>query len=181
YCAARTRHSSFSPVRYESLSSLLASRNSGRTSPIFLKQFCLMSSYFVHCVRKCSSVSTVPCSQWGHSLFSLGSQVCLCLPTSMARLCSLSLYLCLQCLSLSLSVSLSLCLSISLFVSLCLSVSLSLCPSLCLSLSLALLFSCPSLSLSLSVSLSLSLSLSVCLSLSLSLSLCLCLSLSLSL
>src|SRR4029434_4729334 len=92
YCAARTRHSSFSPVRYESLSSLLASRNSGRTSPIFLKQFCLMSSYFVHCVRKCSSVSTVPCSQWGHSLFSLGSQVCLCLPTSMARLCSLSLY-----------------------------------------------------------------------------------------
>src|SRR4029434_5859434 len=37
YCAARMRHSSFSPVRYESLSSLLASRNSGRTSPIFLK------------------------------------------------------------------------------------------------------------------------------------------------
>src|SRR4029434_1866688 len=43
-----------------------------------------MSSYYVHCVRKCSSVSTVPCSQWGHRLFSLGSQVCLCLPTSMA-------------------------------------------------------------------------------------------------
>src|SRR4029434_3163748 len=31
-----------------------------------------MSSYCVHCVRKCSSVSTVPCSQWRHSLFVLG-------------------------------------------------------------------------------------------------------------
>ena len=34
YCAARTRHSSFS-VRYESLSSLLPRRNLGKTSPIF--------------------------------------------------------------------------------------------------------------------------------------------------
>ena len=50
-----------------------------------------LAPYFVQCVRKCSSVSTVPCSQWGHSLFSLGSQVCLCLPTSMASLCTPSL------------------------------------------------------------------------------------------
>src|SRR4029434_3261924 len=44
-------------------------------------------------IRKCSSVSTVPWLLKEHSLSSLGSQVCLCWPTSTARLCSLSLYL----------------------------------------------------------------------------------------
>ena len=44
-------------------------------------------------VRKCSSVSTSFCVQWVHSLSSLGMQVRLCRPFSIARLCSLSLYL----------------------------------------------------------------------------------------
>lgn len=35
-----------------------------------------------HFVKKCNSVSIAPSSQWQHSLSSLGSQVCLCLPLS---------------------------------------------------------------------------------------------------
>ena len=44
-------------------------------------------------VRKCSSVSTLFCGQCAHSLFSLESHVCLRRPFSIARLCSLSLYI----------------------------------------------------------------------------------------
>ena len=50
----------------------------------------LMSSYDRQEVRKCSSLSRWFCVQW---LSSLGSQVCTWRPFSMARLCSLSLYL----------------------------------------------------------------------------------------
>ena len=53
----------------------------------------LMSWYDWREVRKCSSVSSVFCVQfWEHSLSSLGSQVCLWRPFSMARLCSLRLF-----------------------------------------------------------------------------------------
>ena len=43
--------------------------------------------------RKCSSVPTSFCGQCAHSLSSLESQVCLQRPFSIARLCSLSLYI----------------------------------------------------------------------------------------
>ena len=42
--------------------------------------------------EKCSSVSTSPWVQWTQSLSSLGSQVCLWRPFSIAKLCSLILY-----------------------------------------------------------------------------------------
>ena len=57
------------------------------------KYVSLMSWYSGQVVRKCNSVSTSFCVQWVHSLSSLGIQVCLWRPFSIARLCSLSLYL----------------------------------------------------------------------------------------
>ena len=53
----------------------------------------LIWSYIGQEVRKCSSVSTSFCGQCAHSLSSLESQVCLGRPFSIARLCSLSLYI----------------------------------------------------------------------------------------
>ena len=53
----------------------------------------LIWSYIGQEVRKCSSVSTSFCGQCAHSLSSLESHVCLRRPFSMARLCSLSLYI----------------------------------------------------------------------------------------
>ncbi len=42
--------------------------------------------------RKCTSVSTSSVLQWAHNISSLGNNVFLCLHLSMARLCTLSLY-----------------------------------------------------------------------------------------
>jgi hypothetical protein len=57
---------------------------------IFLGKKCsLRSEYLLQCNRKCSSISTSPLEQSEHSLSSLGSQVCLWRPVSIARLCSL--------------------------------------------------------------------------------------------
>ncbi len=50
--------------------------------------------YFVHSVRKCSSVSVTPSMQCEQSLSSRESQVCLRRPVSTARLCSLSVCVC---------------------------------------------------------------------------------------
>ena len=60
---------------------------------IWGKYVSLIWSYIGQEVRKCSSVSTSFCGQWVHSLSSLESHVCLRRPFSIARLCSLSLYI----------------------------------------------------------------------------------------
>ena len=56
---------------------------------------CVIWSYIWQDVRMCSSVYThfVGSEQWAHSLSSLESHVCLRRPFSIARLCSLSLYI----------------------------------------------------------------------------------------
>ena len=53
----------------------------------------LVWSYIWQEVRKCSSVSTSFCGQCAHCLSSLESQVCLRWAFSIARQCSLSLYI----------------------------------------------------------------------------------------
>ena len=58
-----------------------------------LREICLIWSYIWQEVRKCSSVSTSFCGQYAHSLSSLESQFCIRQPFSIARLCSLSLYI----------------------------------------------------------------------------------------
>ena len=93
YLAANTAHSFFS-LRMRGNSSLSVKLlNSGQCFSICGKKSSLMCLYLWHCVRKCSSVSTAPSSQWQHSLSSLGSQVWWCLPFSIAKLWSLSLFI----------------------------------------------------------------------------------------
>jgi hypothetical protein len=60
---------------------------------IWGKYVSLIWSYIWQEVRKCDSVSTSFCGQWAHRLSSLESQVCLRWSFSIARLCSLSLYI----------------------------------------------------------------------------------------
>ena len=91
--AAAFAHCCISPNRYGSLWASGVSLKSLHAFVIRGKCVFLMSSYDWQEVRKCSSVSSWLCVQWEHSLSSLGSQVCLWRPFSMARLCSLSLYL----------------------------------------------------------------------------------------
>ena len=86
-------HFCTSPSRYGSLLSLVMFSKSCWMFVMWGKYVSLMSWYSGQVVKKCSSVSTSFCVQWLHSLSSLGSQVCLWRPLSMARLCSLSLYL----------------------------------------------------------------------------------------
>ena len=91
--AAKTAHSFFSQRRRGNLSFSVIFRNSGNIVSNLGKNSSLILVYLLHCVKKCDSVSIAPSSQWQHSLSSLGSQVCLCLPFSIAKLWSLSLYI----------------------------------------------------------------------------------------
>ena len=86
-------HCGISPSRYGSLSKLGLFSNSLWICVIWGKCVSLIWSYIGEEVRKCSSVSTSFCGQCAHSLSSLGSLVCLRRPFSIARLCSLSLYI----------------------------------------------------------------------------------------
>ena len=91
--AAVMAHCCISPIRYGSLSKLDLFSNSLWICVIWGKYVSLIWSYIWQEVRKCSSVSTSFCGQCAHSLSSLESQVCLRRPFSIARLCSLSLYI----------------------------------------------------------------------------------------
>ena len=83
HLAAVMTHCGISPSRFESLSTL------DLISKIFMVLYnlrvSLIWSYVWQEVRKCSSVFTSFCGQCANSLFSL--------PFSIARLCSLSLYI----------------------------------------------------------------------------------------
>ena len=91
--AAAMGHCDISPSRYGSLSKLGLYSNSLWICVIWGKYVSLIRSYIRQEVRKCSSVSISFCGQCAHSLPSLESQVCLRQPFSIARLCSLSLYI----------------------------------------------------------------------------------------
>ena len=91
--AAVMAHCGISPSRYGSFSKLDMFSNSLWICVIWGKYVSLIWSYIGQEVRKCSSVSTSFCGQWAHSLSSLESHVCLRRPFSIARLCSLSLYI----------------------------------------------------------------------------------------
>jgi len=78
-----------SPRLWHALTYVAASMALTRFSPSRCCILVLMSSYVLHC----SPVSTCLWGQSWHSLSSLGSQVCLCLSVSVARLWSLSLYI----------------------------------------------------------------------------------------
>ena len=86
-------HTGISHIRYGSLSELDLFSNSLWVCVIWRKYVSLIWSYIWQQVRKCSSVSTSFCGQWAHSLSSLESQICQRQPFSIARLCSLSLYI----------------------------------------------------------------------------------------
>ena len=59
---------------------------------IFERNSVLTCSYLLQCNRKCVSVSTCLCGQSWHNLSSLGSQVCLCQPTSTSSFSSRAFY-----------------------------------------------------------------------------------------
>ena len=92
-CAARVTDLPSSPRSMGSLSSSGRWVKFGQTAAILLKYISLSNAYFLQCKIKCFSVSTSLCWHCEHSLSSLGSQVCLCRPVSMDKLCSLSLYI----------------------------------------------------------------------------------------
>ena len=87
---AAVMHTGISPSRYGSLSKLDLFSNSLWVCVIWGKYVSLIWSYIGQEVRKCSSPHFVGSE---HSLSSLESHVCLRRPFSIARLCSLSLYL----------------------------------------------------------------------------------------
>ena len=86
-------HTWISPSRYGSLSILGLFLIFLWICVIWGKYVSLIWSYIWQEVRKCSSVSTSFCGQCAHSLSSLESQICLRQSFSIARLCSLSLYI----------------------------------------------------------------------------------------
>ena len=100
-------HCGYTPIRYGTLSELGLFSDSLWVCVIWGKYVSLIWSYIWQEVRKCSSVSTSFCGQCAHSLTSLESQVCLQRPLSIARLCSLSLYIVKVVLNLSLALSYS--------------------------------------------------------------------------
>ena len=93
HLAAVMAHCGISPSRYGSLSKLDLFSNSFWICVIWGKYVSLIWSYIWQEVRKYSSGSTSFCGQCAHSLSYLESQVCLRWPFSIARQCSLSLYI----------------------------------------------------------------------------------------
>ena len=89
--AAVMAHCRISPSRYGSLSKLGLFSNSLWVCVIFGKQVSLMWSYFWQEVQL--SFHQIFVGSVHNSVYSLKSQVCLWWPFSIARLCSLSLYI----------------------------------------------------------------------------------------
>jgi hypothetical protein len=89
--AAVIVHCGMSPSRYGSLSKL----DFFQILWVYViwGKYASLWSYIWQEVRKCSSVSTSFCEQCAHSLSSLERQVYLLRPFSIARVCSLSLYI----------------------------------------------------------------------------------------
>ena len=98
HLAAVMAHCGISPSRYGSLSKFDFFSNSLWICVIRGKYASLIWSYIGQDVRNCSSVSTSFCGLCAHSLSSLESQFSLQQPFSIARLCSLSMYIVKACL-----------------------------------------------------------------------------------